>query len=746
MLENCHPATVTSWELLFQNAFLKLNAFSSCIIRVVNFPRYNIDGSKLISPMVLFRYFSLKSVRTIFPAEIRHFNFTLWLKYYHEQKDENYINSTFTYKFTNSNKKCNCEVQVDIEPPDRNQSPRMYFMMYQDIWILKHPSQLSYAFTDEQHDWKEYHVNTLSIYSILITGTQILTSDCTSDACQTWMYSAWVSPYLVKPNQQLLIWKLTETVTVFGHCKFCDPCRPNMFLDLSQDSSGNTSPHQIQQTIGKKPIHLSIKVVMRGNVWEAFMAMMRSKNKHMFTEPYDNIRLRPKVAHAFAIAAIVPNNASIQFVGWFAEGSYSYKYLYMPECLGQESVKYFPNLRLEIKRVTFVNIANFPDPGLIFETQTLRFVACHSERNLWHSRLRELISPFDVSTWLLGFTAIFTLTTLMVVQQRNANLSLGTACFALCCLLLEKGHRIFDWSAEKSKGFGYFITFGISFVLLVLSNEYRGENISKLTVAPDLYPFDNFDDLVSHRFPIFTFATELIEYDYSNLLRSVNVSTEFQKVSNHEYFPIVSILWLEIMLQWIKWNTLESSSQRLANRTWFYLNHTQIYGHDKFVSTDIGSPSDVVEEITKNWFGHAVSQLRQCNYSAMIMYRAQALTVHANLSSVKAPAFLGRDTIYENMYGYTLFGQMPGSIYKRTKYFLESGILESWHRYREYWLVWSTHSKGNHNVDKYISVDQKTNSAVSVILFVLSIGFIIGFVLLLFECIYARNKFRRSMI
>lgn len=54
--------------------------------------------------------------------------------------------------------------------------------------------------------------------------------------------------------------------------------------------------------------------------------------------------------------------------------------------------------------------------------------------------------------------------------------SFSDICFAIFSLLLEKGHRIFDGLPGKSNGIGRYIALAASFALLVLSNEYRGDN------------------------------------------------------------------------------------------------------------------------------------------------------------------------------------------------------------------------------------------------------------------------------
>lgn len=120
-------------ENVFQNSVSLLNAFSRCTIRVINFPGYNINVTKLMHPLLLLRYFSFDNTNVIFPFEISHFNSTQRLQFYNQEMDIQYANSPYTYKLKNSNRNCKCETEIIIEPPTKK-SQKLTKM-----WITSRP-------------------------------------------------------------------------------------------------------------------------------------------------------------------------------------------------------------------------------------------------------------------------------------------------------------------------------------------------------------------------------------------------------------------------------------------------------------------------------------------------------------------------------------------------------------------------------------------------------------------------------
>lgn len=119
-------------------------------------------------------------------------------------------------------------------------------------------------------------------------------------------------------------------------------------------------------------------------------------------------------------------------------------------------------------------------PGLV------TFLACHAQAQpkLLISQLNELISPFDFPSLALSIN--------LLISKLKSRIIFGDAFCQLFALLIERAHFIFNYYLVKSKGMVYFVTFALPFATLILSNEYRGDNIPRLTVGPNLHPFVEF--------------------------------------------------------------------------------------------------------------------------------------------------------------------------------------------------------------------------------------------------------------
>lgn len=730
----CKSHNIYDLEYLLKDNFVQVNVFSGCIIRVLNFQGYNINGSLLNQPIVLLRYYSFTGRKEIYPYEIHSYNQTMGQKYFEEGKHMQYVESLYSFNET-STQKCNCEAEIFLEPPDREENPSL-FIKSPNVWQIKHPYTFWFGRNLKDLVWKTLHVNTLNIYSVLVTATKMLINRCIGDICQIWAETVWVHPDLVKTNQQLLIWKVSDSFQVFVHCRFCDPCYP--FLMIHVNTSNRDWLNFLSRDVSGITRQLAIEVVLArfvpmGFLWPGIKYRSRKAINFIHSFPKAQ-KIPPKVTHPVILSHILPSNASVQWGFSFAVDRFVQKALYISTCTNHQKIMYSPNLRPQLWRVTHASIARFQDTGLILDTITLRFLACHDMRQLWLSRLKELVTPFDATTWFLLSLSIFGLSLLIRVQllKTKLKISYGYICFQVFAMFLEKGSMIFDWSSVRSKRLNFFVAFAIPFVLLVLSNEYRGDNISRLTIEPDLQPFDTFESLVVHKFPVYVVPRYLEPFDYSMVRMNVNVTNEFTKTSDHEWFPVVSDLWYEIMLQWTEWSTLRNFAHKISNRTWYYLNNSQIY-HPKTLQkpNNFSRFLDLVKGLIHYDKRQSIEikELRKCNRSAMMMLQTHALAVYTELKNYNVPVFFGKDIIYENMNGYNFFGQIPANLYARTKYLFQSGIRDFWYRYLDYLLVLRTQT----NFEAKRDAEKKSESGVNILILIPGIGIACSFITFLFE-------------
>lgn len=85
-------------------------------------------------------------------------------------------------------------------------------------------------------------------------------------------------------------------------------------------------------------------------------------------------------------------------------------------------------------------------------------------------------------------------------------------------------------------------------LFLISSNEYNGENITNLTLEPDLVNYDTFKSLVEINVKTFTRNWYLANIAYENFKKNSNDS-KFTRISNHEAYPVISELCYHLLIR-----------------------------------------------------------------------------------------------------------------------------------------------------------------------------------------------------
>ncbi len=70
-----------------------------------------------------------------------------------------------------------------------------------------------------------------------------------------------------------------------------------------------------------------------------------------------------------------------------------------------------------------------------------------------------------------------------------------------------------------------------------MSNEYKGDNITNLTVEPSLVPFDTFDSLVENKFDIISRRWHLSDTTFMAIKQNTYGVINFFQENRHEVFP-----------------------------------------------------------------------------------------------------------------------------------------------------------------------------------------------------------------
>lgn len=172
------------------------------------------------------------------------------------------------------------------------------------------------------------------------------------------------------------------------------------------------------------------------------------------------------------------------------------------------------------------------DYGLLFQNKQLRFISFHKDHLHWSLQLGGLINTFDIASWSLLVSMVIILSQMAKFTRINLNRTMTfTYAFFICASMLDQSSAIFSNSLVRriARFHVYFLWVPIMF--FYLSNLYKGDNITVLTLGPPLIPFDAFENLVKSNFKITVPSVILPENLYKS--RFVLKEKPFQKT---EYF------------------------------------------------------------------------------------------------------------------------------------------------------------------------------------------------------------------
>lgn len=204
----------------------KLNSFLECNINMVNFRGMNIDMSVLLEPVTLYRYFNPYEGVEVYPYEIRGQNNSFWSEYFYSGKEFEYAASLHTHRFEIGNRLALCKAEVSLDPPLKSEENIHARLTREDALIT---TSWAYSKRIDNPDSSLFFRST-SDYSILVYHP-LSTEICSDNVCKPWIVSARLWALEPKHFQQLLIWDIKSSpVKVYRHCRYCNPCFPEMFV------------------------------------------------------------------------------------------------------------------------------------------------------------------------------------------------------------------------------------------------------------------------------------------------------------------------------------------------------------------------------------------------------------------------------------------------------------------------------------------------------------------------------------
>jgi len=141
--------------------------------------------------------------------------------------------------------------------------------------------------------------------------------------------------------------------------------------------------------------------------------------------------------------------------------------------------------------------------AFVTSAEEFRFVSC-GKPSKSPVNFAVYVSPFDLSTWVLLLTVNFILSVIITVHKRG---SVSEGLLRGLVILVEQGDSAV--ANIKRKPFLYWICGPWILITLIMTNAYKGENITKLLAPYKSIPYENLSQLVNHNFKFLTETTTI---------------------------------------------------------------------------------------------------------------------------------------------------------------------------------------------------------------------------------------------
>ncbi|CAL8124526.1 unnamed protein product [Orchesella dallaii] len=210
---------------------------------------------------------------------------------------------------------------------------------------------------------------------------------------------------------------------------------------------------------------------------------------------------------------------------------------------------------------------------------------------------------------------------------------------------------------------------------VVISNAYRHENITQLTLPRLPIPFDNFDILVENKFDIYTRGYYLGGVStFRDFLESQVTRVMLMLVEPRPpYDPhSISVIFSSELYSFIKdeglfW-TFCLPKEQIKHRFLYYMNHTKLH---------------------KEWFKILLSRsitnkeiLGRCNNTALFLPALEAHELYHNMRKTSTSnVFLGQNLGLKNSHGIAFLRSIHPKLLRRLGSLMQSGIWDWWDRF-----------------------------------------------------------------
>ncbi len=587
------------------------------------------------------------------------------------------------------------------------------------------------------------YLNTIPTVSLLICTSKKNSACKNKKDVDSWIASVFGEYRMFRLSISVFIWEYSS-LSLKTHCPYCDPCDSFKTIPLPTNilpTSRNELENIVQLNEQLNPYPHTVRIVLIYNL--ADPKYLRKVSR----EWYDNLRTKPAVlkyirdysvesdmmllytsADKHLTSLLFPDSSNATFSFFYDKFRYRWKNVIVGACSHKRAINSHPEFRPVIMRYHSKSRNLFQDSRLTFYNDEFRFVSCHKEQIHWTNQFLELISPFDVCTWLLILTTCL-IVSWVVKLSNNSDATLFDTTFFMCWSILDQSNRVFNAYRETAKPSFYMCIFFVPLAWLYLSTLYKGDNVTRLTADPPLIQFDTFKMLEEHQFKIYSRRFHLKYNQYMNIRGLRKVHEKYGSVATHEALPVVSELW-HLLMTSLRFFGLQFSlnylKDEISPQMWNYINNSAML-------PDHGQGS--LESVTTILDIH----MNNCTKSAMIVRMPLAIQLHETLKRMGKPSFFGKDIILETYYAYEFIGTFPTKYTVRAGYIFDAGIIEWWEKLYDYSLVLKTNVHYHKLILKTHATSEVVRSKTAVV--VLTLIPAVGLLFSAFVFIWAETNF-----
>lgn len=397
------------------------------------------------------------------------------------------------------------------------------------------------------------------------------------------------------------------------------------------------------------------------------------------------------------------------------------------------------------------------------EISRLRFITC-GERGLHSIPFNELINIFDKWIWLL----ITLSTAAFLIPLRSLSelkfMRIPSHWISPLKLLLDQGNPFLESVASDPRM--RVVVAGYLLMGLVLSNAYKNTNVYNMITPRQPVPYEFFRELIADNFKIYSRVTSLEASKYNDVLRLSQIKGSFYyQFTENGYVHVAATSEIAVFI-----NNLESSVKTLyvSNISRETITNNSRLSTSGLLNTAILHPSVKTMVVNLNWRNPldgiymykktAVREkiilmkieslmlskvLRECDRVALLepeymcWDHRRSLKKESSLTNI----FVGKESISDVQWLFTLKGTIPPHIPKRITGVHEAGIWRRWER-----LVMKS-EEGDTNKSKVAAASMKGN--VIIIFCVWVLGLIGGSIILLVEIsrlCWIKNYFKTPQV